>query len=157
MMRNVLAVVGGYVAMALVIFATFSAAYLAMGTDAALKPGSYDVTTLWIVVSCVLGFIAAMVGGYVAASISASNRVPQILAGLVLVMSLAAAVPELTSKETPKARTGDVPNMSAMMNARNPVWFALLIPFTGAAAVLIGAGLRQRRQVTGRAEMVQPA
>lgn len=146
MIRNVLAVVIGYVVIALVIFATFSAAYLAMGTDAALKPGSYDVTVTWIVVSFVLGFIASMAGGYVAASISTSNQVPKILAGVVLVLSIAAAMPLLTSREPANPRSGDVPNMTAMMNARNPVWFALLIPFTGAAAVLIGAGLRRRRR-----------
>ena len=156
MMRQVLAVVVGYVVIAVMIFATFSAAYLAMGTDAALRPGSFDVTTTWIIVSFVLGFLASMVGGYVAASISPNRRVPQILAAAVLALSLAAAIPLMTSKEPPAPRSGDVPSMTAMMNARNPVWFALLIPFTGAVAVLIGAGLRRRGRERAQPEMVQP-
>lgn len=155
MMRTVAAVIVGYLAMALVIFATFSAAYLAMGADAAFKPGSYDVTMLWIVVSFVLGFLAALVAGNVAASISTSSRAPQVLAGAVLVITMLAALPELTSKEAPKPRTGNVSNMAAMQSARNPVWFALLIPITGAFGVLIGAGIRRRKAV--RAEVSSPS
>lgn len=145
MMRNVGAVVAGYLAMALVIFATFSAAYLAMGADAAFMPASYEVTVLWLVVSFVLAFLAAMVGGYVCAAIASSHRAPVALAGLVLILSFLSAVPLLTSKDAPKLRTGNVPNMQAMQSAQNPVWFALLIPLTGALAVMLGARLRQSR------------
>lgn len=62
MWRSVVSVVVGYVVLSLVIFATFSAAYLAMGADAAFHPGSYVVSTLWLVVSFVLGFLAARPG-----------------------------------------------------------------------------------------------
>ena len=39
-MRTIVGVIAGYLVMALLIFATFSAAYLLMGADAAFMPGS---------------------------------------------------------------------------------------------------------------------
>ncbi|MDQ3667052.1 MAG: hypothetical protein M3410_10870 [Acidobacteriota bacterium] len=41
MLRAVLAVIVGYVVMVLLVFATFSLAYLLMGADGAFRPGTY--------------------------------------------------------------------------------------------------------------------
>lgn len=147
MLRNIGGVVLGYICMALLIFITFSAAYLLMGPDSAFKPGTYDVSGLWMVTSFVLAFMAAMVGGYICARIARGNRAPIALAVLVLVLGVLAAVPALMASSGEggrKTRAGGVSNMEAMQNAVQPGWIAVLNPIIGAAAVLIGARLKRR-------------
>lgn len=148
MVRNIGGVVLGYVLMSLIIFLTFTAAYLLMGADNAFKPGSYEVSNLWIAVSFVLAFTAAIVGGYVCAAIARSRKAPMALAILVLVIALLAAVPVLMAAGNGgalAARSGEVSNIEAMQKAVQPAWIALLNPFAGAVAILIGARLRRRR------------
>ena len=146
MVRGIVGVVVGYVVMALLIFLTFTVAYLAMGANRAFNPGSFDPTLFWIVISFFLGFVAALVGGYTCATISKSKRAAQVLAGLVFVLGIIVAIPVLTSGDTrPNVRMGDVPNMEAMQKARTPGWVALMNPLIGAVGVMVGAGLRQAR------------
>lgn len=143
MLRSILAVVVGYVVMACVVFATFSIAYLTMGADGAFRPDSFEPSTVWIVTSFVLGFIAALVGGFVCAMIAKGSQAPLVLAGLVLVLGLLLAIPVITGSDEPMVRTGSVGNLEAMQNARQPAWVALLNPFIGAAGVLAGAKARR--------------
>jgi hypothetical protein len=72
MLRAAGSVVVGYLVMFVVVFATFTVAYLAMGTEGAFRPGTYDVTALWLIVSLLLSFVAATVGGLVCATIARS-------------------------------------------------------------------------------------
>lgn len=147
MVRNIGGVILGYIVMALLIFLTFSAAYLLMGAGGAFKPETYEVSGFWIAVSFVLGLIAAVVGGYVCSSVARGSRAPLALAVLVLVLGLLAAIPELRAINDGglrAVRTGEVSNMEAMQNAVQPVWVVLLSPFVSAAGVLIGARLRRR-------------
>ena len=57
MLRTILGVILGYVAMAVLIFLTFTLAYLTMGSEGAFQPGTYEVTALWLVVSFVLSLV----------------------------------------------------------------------------------------------------
>ena len=88
MLKNIGAVVAGYIVMFVLVFVTFSAAYLAMGAEGAFKTGSYEVTALWLAVSFVLSFIAALGGGFVCAAIAKNPKATLALAGLVLVLGL---------------------------------------------------------------------
>jgi len=67
MLRAILSVIAGYVTMFMVVMATFSVAFLALGTERAFAPGSWDPSVLWLVVSFALGLLAAVVGGWVCA------------------------------------------------------------------------------------------
>jgi hypothetical protein len=146
MVRTIAAVVVGYLVMALLVFALFSAAYLAMGADAAFRPGTFEVSGLWVATSFVLGLVAAVVGGYVCATIAQDGKGPLILAALTLLLGVLVAVPLLTSDAgQPQVRSGDVPNLAAMQQARQPGWVALLNPLVGAAGVLAGARLKRER------------
>ena len=75
-MRTVVAVVVGYVVMFVAVFVSFSIAYLLMGTGGAFRPGTYDVSLLWVAASLVLGFLAAVVAIQLAVTgpISAAAR-----------------------------------------------------------------------------------
>lgn len=149
MVRAILGVIVGYVVMALLVFLTFSAAYLAMGADAAFKPASYEASLFWIIVSFVLGLLAAMVGGYTCAVIAKGRRAPQVLAGVVLVLGILVAIPALRASDNRSTvRSGNVSNMEAMQKARTPGWVALINPFIGVVGVLIGASLTRRSGTT---------
>jgi hypothetical protein len=146
--RAIVAVVVGYLVMFVVVFATFSAAYILMGVNKAFQPGTYDVTALWLVTSFALSLLAAVGGGFVCAAIARSGRAPFALAASVLVLGLVFAVPVIMASQTEKAavRTGDVGNLEAMQNAKQPVWVALATPFVGVAGVLLGAQLKRKLQ-----------
>jgi ABC-type transport system involved in multi-copper enzyme maturation permease subunit len=149
MVKAIVGVVVGYLAMAILIFLFFTVAYLSMGANRAFNPGSFDPTLFWIVISFFLSFVSALVGGYTCVTIAKSKRAAQVLAGLVLVLGIIVAIPVLTSGGTrPNNRPGDVSNMEAMQKARTPGWVALMNPLIGAVGVMVGAGLRQAR--TGR-------
>lgn len=147
MLRNIGGVIVGYILMALVIFLTFTIAYLLMGVGNAFKPDTYEVSTLWLVVSFILAFGAAMLGGYVCAAIAGEGRAPLILAVLVIVIGVLAAVPALRADSAGRdrlTRPAEVSNMQAMQNAVQPGWVAVLNPIIGAGAVLLGASLRRK-------------
>lgn len=145
--RAIASVIVGYFTMFVAIFATFTVAYLMMG-NGAFEEGSYDVSTLWIVLTCVLGLIAAILGGLVSALIAVrGSKAPTVLAALVLVLGLLMAIPVITAPkdEEPAARTGEVSNIEAMQNAQQPVLTALLNPLIGAVGIIIGARVRGGR------------
>jgi cytochrome bd-type quinol oxidase subunit 2 len=143
--RLIAAIVVGYIVMFAFVFVTFSVAYLLMGTEGAFRPGSYEVSGLWVVLSLVLGIAAAVVAGVVASVLARSMRGPRALAVVVLVLGLAMAIPALTksSPEQPEVRTAEVGNMEAMQYAKQPTWMVLLNPFLGAFGVLVGGMLRK--------------
>lgn len=144
--RIIGAVVVGYLVMALLIFVTFTGAYLAMGPDRAFMPFSYNPTTLWLATSFSLGLLSAVVGGVVCAAIAKSGKAPSILAGVVLVLGLLMAIPTITAAPDKKLKVRDatVSNIDAMMNAVQPTWVILLNPFLGAAGTLLGASFKRR-------------
>ena len=63
MLRTIGAVIAGYVVVFILVFTMFTVAFLALGTNATYQPGTYDVSMLWIVISTILGFVAAVGGG----------------------------------------------------------------------------------------------
>lgn len=142
--RLILGVVVGYVAMALILMATFSMAYVAMGTEGAYRPGSYDISTLWVLASIVLGFIAAVVGGLICLAIAKRPAAGMTLAVVVLVLGFIMAIPVVMSSDEgkPQVRAGDVGLMEAMQSAKQPAWLALLTPITGAVGALVGGRLK---------------
>src|SRR5215212_9823272 len=131
MLRNIGGVILSYITFALLIFLTFSVAYLLMGAGAAFKPETYEPSNLWLVTSTALGLIASVVSGYVCASIARGKRAPLALALLVIVVGLLSAVPVLRAANQGRERLTrpvEVSNMEAMQNAVQPVWSALLNP-----------------------------
>ncbi len=145
--RAIVSVIVGYVVMAVTVFITFTVAYLVLGPDGAFKPGSYDISAAWAVVSLLLSFAAAVAGGFVCAIVAKTPTPPKVLAALVLVLGLALTIPSLTRDAVqPQVRSGEVGNVAAMQEAQQPLWITLLNPLIGAIGVLVGAGLAKRNQ-----------
>ena len=146
--RAILSVVVGYVVMFAAIFLTFSGLYLLLGQDLSFRPGTYEPSVLWTVISFALGAGAAVLGGYVCAGIARAATPPKVLAGVVLIIGLLSAIAVLMAAATPaEARTGEVGNLDAMMKAKQPGWVAVVNPFVGLAGVLLGARLRRPTNV----------
>jgi len=148
MLRAVLAVFVGYLVMALIVFTTFSLTYLLMGADGAFKPGTYEVTPLWLVVSFVFSFIAAVVGGWVCATIAGRATAPKGFAAVVFILGLIVALSVIMSSDTrSQIREGNVGNMAAMQNAKQPGWVALMNPLIAPAGILMGARLKKEPRI----------
>jgi len=151
MWPTIRSVIIGYLVIVALVFPSFSAAYLIMGVDAAFEPGSYDVTTAWIVVSTVLGLIAAIAGGYLCAVISKTTTAPKALAMVVFVLGLVFALPALVQPDEtiPAVRSAAVGNFEAMQSAVQPIWIMFLNPLIGAVGVILGARFRIKRSSGG--------
>jgi hypothetical protein len=149
MVRNILGVVLGYVAMFVFIFTTFTLLYFILGADGSFESGTYEVSTVWIVISFVLGLAAAILGGFLCVIISKNHKVALVLAGLVLILGIVMAVPALgdSTNEVHEMRTNDVPNLEAMQKAKQPALALLLNPIIGALGVFAGSKLKKEEDV----------
>ncbi len=143
--RAIASVVVGYVVMALIVFATFSLAFVAMGPDGVYRPGVYDVSGLWIACAFVLSFVAAWIGGYVAAVISKGGRPILVLIGLVIVLGVISAIMAgVGTADIPAVRETDPTVFEAMQVSKQPAWVAWLMPLIGALGAFFGAVWRMQ-------------
>jgi hypothetical protein len=147
MARKIIGVIVGYIAMAVFVFATFTTLYLILGAEGSFQPGTYQVSTTWIILSIILGFIAAVIGGLVCVTIAKDHQAAIWLAGLVLVLGIILAIPALgvSEEEMNKVREGNVDNMEAMQNAKQPPVALILNPIIGAVGVIAGSRLKKKK------------
>ncbi len=144
MVKQMLAIIAGYIAIALIIMLIFTLAYKLMGADGAFKSGTYEVSALWIGVSIFTSLVAAVIGGYITTLLSRDFKAGVGLAVLLLFLGLFNAYhQDRKDGATSRQRAGDISNTEAMMNAREPLWVAVVNPILGAIGVLAGARLRQ--------------
>ena len=134
----------GYIVMVLVIFCGLTAAWFALGSDGAFRPGVYDVSTTWVVISIIVGIIAALAGGRTARAVAKTITGPRILAGLVIVLGILSALPGLSMDPAPAVRDPSLSMFDAMAQARTPVWVLFLNPVIGAIGALIGGNALQK-------------
>jgi hypothetical protein len=149
--RAIASVVVGYVVMALVVFVSFTLAYVLMGPDRAYQPGVYDVSMLWIVIAIVLSIVAAVAGGYVAASIAKTATPIKVLVGLVLILGVVSVFMGMGGSEAglPVVRDTNPNVWDAMSVSKQPMWIALLNPLLAVGGILFGASLRKRPEEPG--------
>ena len=137
MLRNILAAIVGYVAMAALLFVLFSLLWLTMGPSRAFQPGSWEVAGGWVLGQVVLGLVAAYVGGRVCAKVAHDATGATILIGLVIVLGVVNALMQGEMAAGP--RPDDLSMMEATAGARQPTWFAWLNPLIGAVGVWFGS------------------
>jgi len=147
MLRKIIGVVAGYIAMAVLIFILFTTLYLILGAEGAFQPGNYQASTTWLVLSTILGLIAAVIGGLVCVMIAKDHKAAIWLAGLVLVLGIILAIPSLNvpDEEMNKVREGNVDNIEAMQNAKQPPIALILNPIIGAIGVIAGSRLKKNK------------
>lgn len=151
MLRIILAIVLGYVAMGVLVMLGFSLVFLA--PDFAYEKDSFDVTPGWLIYALILGLVAAMVGGAVTAKIARSMCLPALLifAAIAFVVGLVSAAANL---QRPKPPTGEAAEqkVAKMTTAERvtesvqPIGYSFALPFVGAAGIIAGGLLVARRR-----------
>ncbi len=144
MRRNIgVALLGAYVVMFVGVFLLMTIAWMVLGADGAFEPGTWDVSSAWIVASIFVGLLAAIPGGMIAGKHGTDSRAVTILIGIVVVLGVASALPDPGS--APAVRPDGVSMWDAVASAVQPRWLAWLNPVIGVVGVLIG-----RAKVGGR-------
>jgi hypothetical protein len=143
MVRAVVGVIVGYIAMAIFITVVLIGAFLALGVDRAFQPDSYEVSTLWLVISTVISFCSALLGGYVCIAVSKKMGACQALAVIVVILGLLLCIPAMKRGDGPNVRAGEVPALQAMQLGVAPPWVHMLNPVLAAFGVLLGARMRK--------------
>ena len=149
MVRKILAVLAGYLSMAITVFVSFTVLYLILGPEGSFVPQSYQVSLTWIFSSIVLSLIAAVIGGFICQLIAKNRNAAIVLAGIVFILGIATAVPTLTtpSEYAHQPREGSVGNMDAMQRAQQPPFILILNPIIGAIGVYFGSRLKSEKKV----------
>jgi hypothetical protein len=155
MLRSILAVVVGYLAMAALVMLAFTPAYFAH--ELVFETHGIGVTLAFLVFSLAMGGVAAVVGGFVAALIAGRRAWRSLLAfvAIVLVVGVGSAVHGLFHV-LPTVSPEEVSRMTPMEKAaiaHEPAWYAFLLPFLGGAGILAGGWLAGRR---GRSPALPP-
>lgn len=151
MLRSIVGVIVGYVAMFAVAFVAYTAAYLGLGPERAFEPGTYGLSGTWIGLMFAITIISGLVGGLTCAAISKSRTAGLVFALIVFVLGFVFELPNIMKKgHAPEARTGDVSNLDAMGKAQPPVWLCLFNPFLAGAAVLIGTRMKKSPETSPR-------
>jgi|GEM_PF-281552 len=143
LIRRIIGIIAGYLAMAVFLFVTFSILYLILGSDGSFKPGSFQISTAWAVFSIILTSLAAIDGGLVCMLIAKHRGSLYLLAAFILVVGIASTVPKFspTDPYANKVRIGHVSNIEAMQNAIQPVSVLLINPILSAAGIILGGNL----------------
>lgn len=146
MIRTVAGVIVGYVALALFIFVTFSVFYMVTGPSFAWSAGTTEASLGWMVGAIILNFIAALIGGWVAAKLGRSSTAVYALAALVVVLGVANAIMVSGSdRSLPEGRTIEsLTVMEAAQYTKQPDWYNYLVPVLGAVGVMLGGRIAAR-------------
>jgi hypothetical protein len=149
MLRTIAGVIVGYIAVVVVTIAGVFVSWAIFGAEGAFAPGSTVASLPWSITSCLIGFIAAIIAGVVAATIGKDpdNLSVKILAGLMLVLGLGIAVMTMGVEPGPMPAgtvLADMSFMEAGAVAVNPAWYNWVIPFIGAAGAFVGGMLVKR-------------
>ena len=137
MLRNILAAIAGYIAMAAVLFALFSLLWLTLGPSRAFLPGSWEVSGGWVLGQIVLGLVGAYIGGRVCAGVARDAGGATILIGLVIVLGVMNAL--MPGEMAAGPRPDDLSMMEATTGARQPTWYSWLNPVVGVVGVWFGS------------------
>lgn len=145
MLKAIVGVIVGYVAMVVVVMVCFTGAWFILGEEGSFKPGSWDASMTWLVMSFAAGFVAAVLGGLTCAAIaSRGSKAPRVLAGLVLVLGIVMSIPAMMKEPDATPRPSEITMQDAASKARQPVLSYILNPIIGAVGVLADAAMRKR-------------
>ena len=144
MIRTILGVIFGYVAMFVTVFLTLTISYFILGADGAFQPNSFQVSRLWVSIMLVFTVVAALIGGKVCRMISGGAKALIPLVALVLVLGMTSAAAAVLSSDSTLVRTGEVSVFQAMGNAQRPRWLIVLLPLLCAGGVVIGGSKKTK-------------
>ena len=150
MLRIAVGAIVGYICLGLLLALLLTVTAIAMGSQRVYTGESWQPSSAWCLASLGVGFLAAAVGGLVAALVAATRGGAHALCSLVCVFGFSAAI---FNDATPPS---DAPPRPAEMSAidylnsarysRVPKWVDWANVAVGAAGTLVGARLYTRRK-----------
>ncbi|MEM1245808.1 MAG: hypothetical protein AAGK22_05525 [Acidobacteriota bacterium] len=148
MLRSFLAAFAGYATVVVLSVASAGICWLVFGAEGAFHPGSTVASNGWSLLSCVLGFVSAVIAGVVTAALGRHSRNAPVtyLAVMLLVFGLSLAI--LGRDQEPRdalpegKSTAELSFVEAGQVSSTPTWYDFVIGFVGAAGVLLGGALR---------------
>jgi hypothetical protein len=144
MLKSIFAIIVSYIVMMLVFSLAFAGLYAALGVERVFQSDSYEISTLWLVLSIIGSFFVALFAGWLCVAISKSFRVGQVFTLIVLVGSAIMCVSSLyRESEGPNVRAGDVGFFDAMERGVSPRWLHFVNPVLTAAGALAGARIKR--------------
>ncbi len=141
MLRNVLGAVGGYIAIVVVAMAGIGVAWLVLGGSGAFDGEGPAPSTAWLAGNLITGFIAAIVGGWLAHKIGRSLTAVKILVALLLILGAYMAITadgSYARREPVDKPVAEMSFFEAGQHAKQPSWYNFLIPVVGAVGALVG-------------------
>ena len=142
MVRSILAVIGSYIAMCILVMALFMAMWFGLGLDVLLKPGSFQGSIVITILAPAISLVCGIFGGWLCATIARSLKPVTALSLLVLILGLVMAYFTLQKPYPADPRPAGMTVQQLMEVGREPNWFAIANPIIGAVAVMIGGRLR---------------
>ena len=145
MLKSILAIIVSYLALFILFMAISTGCYFALGIERVFQPDSYEVSTLWVILTLVIAFLVTMFAGYLCATLSKNWRTCQVFALIVFLLALWQCLSGMKrDSEGPNVRAGDVTYLEAIGHAVTPMWFHFVNPIVNGAGILLGARMRRR-------------
>jgi hypothetical protein len=140
MIRFIAGLVAGYVAMAVLVITGFSLAMIV--PDFAFKPDSFDVTLRWIAYTLFVSIVAAMCGGFVAVLIAHRQSAAIVLAAVAFAIGMISAATNLARERPAPESLAGLSTFERAKHAKQPDWYAFLLPFVAAGGIALGGQCR---------------
>ena len=163
-MRVALAVIVGYLIMAMLVMSTMFLAVQAMDLDAVFEQGFWKATSRWNTISVMISLLSAVAGGAVCERIARNKMGIRLLAIVFVVATIGSLVTVLRAGPDPEpvprpttealvaaaAAANQSPTLYAMVeagkHAREPGGMKIANPACGLAGALLGAMLARRQR-----------
>ena len=111
---------------------------LAVGTEGVFEPGTFHVKPAVTIAAVPIGFVNAILGGFVCSRIARTRTPVIVLVCLVIVLGLGEAVVRM-QKPDPGPRAADLSFAEATFRANPPTWLSFVHPLVGVLGILLGA------------------
>jgi hypothetical protein len=146
MLRNIAAIVVGYLTAAVFVAVALSLVWMRTGAAWAYEPGTTRVTTNWLMIHIPIILVGTFLGGFLAAAIAKRRDVVRVLATIFFVLDMVLAILHATmTRPVPLKSPSQFTIAEAANYAIQPIWYDFAIPFAAAAGVLLGGSVRLRK------------
>ena len=143
MVRNILAAIGGYVVMIVIVLAGLGLAWGVLGGEGAFDGQGPFPSTVWLGINLVTGFVAALAAGLAARKMGRSAAAVKILIGLLVAFGILSAIMaegQYAKRDPVERPVAEMSFLEAGQHAKQPVWYNWAIPLIGVAGVWLGGG-----------------
>ncbi len=152
MLRIAAGAIVGYICLGLLLALLLTVTAIAMGPKLVYASDSWQPSIAWCLASLGVGFLAAALGGLVAALVAATRGGAHALCSLVCVFGFSAAIfndatPPSDAPPRP-AEMGAMDYLNSARYSRVPKWVDWANVAVGAAGTLAGARLYTRRKLS---------